>query len=72
MEGSKEEGYSRILNSYKNRNQRVIIITKANFVYTALILEVFSDSFTFLDKFQNEIILAFDEIKSVGGSSNGS
>jgi hypothetical protein len=68
MDASKEESYSRILNSYKNRNQRVIIITKADFVYTAQIIEVFSDSFTFLDKFGNEVILTFAEIKSLGGS----
>ena len=67
MVGS-EEGYKIILSSYKNKNQRVIIITKNDFCYSANIQEVYEDSVLFLDKFSNQVLLSFSEIGRIGGS----
>lgn len=72
MEEGRNEGYVKILTSYKNRKARVLLLTKSDFCYTAEIVDVFADSVSFLDKFGNEILLSFDELKQVGGSRYGS
>ena len=71
MEEGMNEGYRRILDSYKEKNTRVLIITQQDFCYTASILEVYSDSVLFLDKYGKQVLLKFSQIKQIGGSGNG-
>jgi len=67
MGEGKHEGYMKILNSYKQTGKKVMIITIEEFFYTAEIIEVYDDSVLFSDKYQNEILLTFSQIKQIGG-----
>ncbi|MFH1311541.1 MAG: hypothetical protein ABIH65_04005 [Nanoarchaeota archaeon] len=68
MEECRREGFLRILNNYKIKNKRVLIITQQDFCYTADILEIYSDAVLFQDKFGKEVLLEFSQIKQIGGS----
>ena len=61
------EGMKQILNSYKEKNKPILLITQQDFCYTSNILKVFEDSVLFADKFNNQILLKFEQIKQVGG-----
>lgn len=62
-------GMKKILNSYKDKDKNILLITQQDFHYTASIVKVYDDSVLFLDKFKNEILLKFEQIKQVGGGT---
>ena len=49
----------------KYLGQRIILILKSNFKYTGVISELHDSSLTFLDKYNFEILVSYDEISVI-------